>query len=58
MPRIVEPSGWQRVAGARAMLLSQEARTAAETTAANIEHAKPNEREPDFAYIVAEKMYF
>jgi len=46
------------LAGARAMLLSQEARTAAETTAANIEHVKPNEREQDFAYIVAEKMYF
>ena len=46
------------LAGARAMLLSREIRTAAETTAANIEHVKPNEREPDFAYIVAEKMYF
>lgn len=46
------------LAGARAMLLSREVRAAAETTAANIEHVKPNEREPDFAYIVAEKMYF
>jgi len=46
------------LAGARAMLLSREVRAAAERTAARIEHVKPNEREPDFAYIVAEKMYF
>lgn len=46
------------LAGARAMLLSREMRTAAETLAANIEHTKPNEREPEFAYIIAEKMYF
>ncbi len=46
------------LAGARAMLLSREVRSEAETVAGNIEHVKPNEREPDFAYIVADKMYF
>ena len=46
------------LAGARAMLLSRELRAAAEQVAANIEHTKPNEREPEFAYIVADKMYF
>jgi len=46
------------LAGARAMLLSRELRATAETVAAGIEHTKPNEREPEFAYIVAEKMYF
>ncbi|MDY7011652.1 MAG: ASKHA domain-containing protein, partial [Planctomycetota bacterium] len=46
------------LAGAREMLLSREMRNVAERLAANIEHTKPNEREPDFAYIVADKMYF
>jgi uncharacterized 2Fe-2S/4Fe-4S cluster protein (DUF4445 family) len=46
------------LAGARAMLLSREARMDAETVAAGIEHVKPNEREEDFAYIVADRMYF
>ena len=46
------------LAGARAMLLSRELRATAEKVAANIEHTKPNEREAEFAYIVAEKMYF
>jgi len=46
------------LAGARAMLLSREMRDQAEKLAANIEHTKPNEREPEFAYIIAEKMYF
>lgn len=32
------------LAGARAMLLSHEMRTAAEEVAASIEHTKPNER--------------
>ena len=30
----------------------------AERIAKKIEHIKPNEREKDFSYIVAEKMYF
>ena len=46
------------LAGAREMVLSQEMRRAAEETAAKIRHTKPNEKEPDFAYLVAEKMYF
>jgi len=46
------------LAGARAMLLSREVRATAEEVAANIEHTKPNEREAEFAYIVADKMYF
>ena len=46
------------LAGARAMLLSREMRTRAERLAANIEHTKPNEKESEFAYIIAEKMYF
>jgi len=46
------------LAGARAMLLSRAMRLTGEKVAAGIEHAKPNELEPDFAYLVAEKMYF
>lgn len=44
--------------GAAQMLLSQEKRADAERVAREIEHVKPNEREPDFPYIVAGKMYF
>ncbi|MFP4027882.1 MAG: ASKHA domain-containing protein [Candidatus Brocadiia bacterium] len=46
------------LAGARAMLLSKSTREESEELARSIEHAKPNEREPDFPYIVAENMYF
>jgi len=46
------------IAGARLMLLSSTLRRTAEDLARDIEHVKPNEREPDFAYMVAEKMYF
>ena len=46
------------LAGARDMLLSLEMRATAETVAQKIEHTKPNEREPDFPYLVADKMYF
>jgi len=46
------------LAGARAMLLSERLRTEAERLAAAIRHTKPNELEPEFAYIVAENMYF
>jgi len=46
------------LAGAREMLLSREKREDAENVARKIEHVKPNEREKDFAYLVAEKMYF
>ena len=46
------------LAGARQMLLSKDKRKDAEVIARKIEHIKPNEREKDFAYLVAEKMYF
>jgi len=46
------------LAGARAMLLSRTLRAKGEELAAGIEHTKPNEREPDFAYVVADNMYF
>lgn len=46
------------LAGAREMLISREMRRKAEQIAQQIEHVKPNELEPDFPYLVAEKMYF
>jgi len=46
------------LAGARQMLLSREKRRDAERIARKIEHIKPNEREENFSYMVAEKMYF
>ncbi len=46
------------LAGARQMLISQEKRKTAEDIAKKIKHIKPNEREKDFAYLIAEKMYF
>lgn len=46
------------LAGARAMLLSRQVRGQSEQLAAEIEHARPNERESDFPYLVAERMYF
>lgn len=46
------------LAGAREMLLSQKMRGKAEEMVSRIEHIKPNEREKDFASLVAEKMYF
>ena len=46
------------LAGARQMLLSRRMRETAEAVVQKIEHAKPNERETDFPYQVAEKMYF
>jgi len=46
------------LAGARQMLISQAMRHTAEEVVARIEHAKPNELEPEFAYLVAERMYF
>jgi len=57
-PEKTVPIGNAALAGARVMLLSQEMRAVAEKLAADIEHTKPNEREPEFAYIIAEKMYF
>jgi len=46
------------LAGARQMLLSREKRRDAERIARKIEHIKPNEREKNFSYMIAEKMYF
>jgi len=40
------------------MLISQRMRRKAEEIAEQVEHIKPNELEPDFPYLVAEKMYF
>ena len=40
------------------MLLSREKRRDAERIARKIKHIKPNEREENFSYMVAEKMYF
>lgn len=44
--------------GAREMLVSKESRQISEEIAKKIEHTKPNELEKDFAYLVAENMYF
>ncbi len=57
-PEKVVRVGNAALAGARAMLLSAELRRQAEELSAAIEHTKPNEREPDFAYQMAERMYF
>jgi len=57
-PEKVVRVGNAALAGARAILLSREVRAKTEELAANIEHTKPNEREPDFAFMVAERMYF
>ena len=46
------------IAGARLMLVSQAMRRTAEDLARRIQHVKPNGREPDFPYMVAEKMCF
>jgi len=56
--RCVVRIGNAALAGAREMLLSLPMRRTAEAIAAKIEHTKPNERESDFPYMVAEKMYF
>ena len=57
-PEKVVRIGNAALAGAREMLLSVPMRQTAEAVAQKIEHTKPNEREPDFPYLVAEKMYF
>ncbi len=46
------------LAGAAEMLISQKVRRDSEVWAAIIEHTKPNEREPEFQYMVADNMYF
>lgn len=44
--------------GAREMLVSQESRKTSEEIAKKIQHVKPNELERDFAFLVAQNMYF
>ena len=57
-PEKVVRIGNAALAGAREMLLSLPLRQTIEALAGQIEHTKPNDREPDFPYLVAEKMYF
>jgi uncharacterized 2Fe-2S/4Fe-4S cluster protein (DUF4445 family) len=57
-PEKVVKLGNAALAGAKAMLLSRAVRATAEELAGSIEHTKPNEREKDFPYMVAERMYF
>ena len=57
-PEKVVRIGNAALAGAREMLLSLPMRQTIEAVAARIEHTKPNDWEPDFPYLVAEKMYF
>ncbi|KPK66413.1 MAG: hypothetical protein AMK73_00075 [Planctomycetes bacterium SM23_32] len=57
-PEKVVRIGNGALAGAREMLVSRSVRRRSEQIARAIEHTKPNEREPDFPYMVAEKMYF
>jgi uncharacterized 2Fe-2S/4Fe-4S cluster protein (DUF4445 family) len=44
--------------GAKMMLLSRELREIAESVHGNVQHIKLNELEKDFAYLLAEYMYF
>ena len=46
------------LAGAAEMLLSRRIRQDSELWATRIEHTKPNEREPEFQYMIADNMYF
>jgi len=57
-PEKVVRIGNAALTGARQMLVSRTLRRTGEDVARAIEHVKPNEREPDFAYMVADKMYF
>ncbi|MFO8006251.1 MAG: ASKHA domain-containing protein [Candidatus Brocadiia bacterium] len=57
-PEKVVRIGNGALAGAREMLINRSVRRRSEQIARSIEHTKPNEREPDFPYLVAEKMYF
>ena len=57
-PEKVVRIGNGALTGAREMLISRSMRRKAEEIAQVIEHQKPNELEPEFPYLVAEKMYF
>ena len=58
VPEKIVKIGNGALAGAKELLLSLEIGTKAKEIITKIEHIKPNEREKDFAYLVAEKMYF
>jgi uncharacterized 2Fe-2S/4Fe-4S cluster protein (DUF4445 family) len=58
VPEKIVKLGNAALTGAKAMLVSRPVRAAAEDLARRIERVKPNEREPDFPYLVAERMYF
>jgi len=57
-PEKVVRIGNGALAGAREMLVSRTVRRQSEELARMIQHKKPNELEPDFPYLVADKMYF
>jgi len=57
-PDKVVKIGNAALAGAVEMLLSRRVREESEQWARRITHVKPNEREPEFAYLVAANMYF
>jgi len=58
LPDRVVKIGNAALAGAAEMLLSQTVRRDSEVCAAEIEHVKPNELEPEFDFLVADNMYF
>ncbi len=58
VPEKIVKIGNGALTGARELLLSIEMATKVRKIISKIEHIKPNEKEPDFAYLVAEKMYF
>ena len=57
-PDKVAKVGNAALAGAWEMLVSRQSRQQSEKLANKIEHVKPNELEEDFAFMVADKMYF
>jgi len=57
-PQKVVRIGNGALTGAREMLISRSMRRKGEEIARTIQHQKPNEMEPEFPYLVAEKMYF
>lgn len=58
MPEKIVKIGNGALEGAREMLVNRTRRREAEELLTLITHTKPNEMEEDFAYLVAENMYF
>lgn len=58
LPDRVSKIGNAALAGAAEMLLSRRIRDESEECAANAEHTRPNELEPEFDFLVADNMYF